>query len=526
MASESSSFNIDLKTTADLSGLKSELAALEEAAATAKRMGIAAAGADEQIAKLKQNIANVEQAAKHSEEGFKVFGRGAHEAHAVVDALGEVAPGFERLAHFLAEPVTAAIGLSILLFQKFSESMKEAQAAMQSLIDTPDARGEWVEKMADALERATVEGNVWEHEMQRIINAHETLREKTDELVRAEERQIQSTNQITQARKSLNEAYVDFLAKIGKIPEEKVVEIKFQIDEAAFRSETEQKLKGLQAEWNARTSEQSQNAASIPKLHGAAMAAAATATGAEQAKIKNEKKLEQDKNRLEESKANQERAEKIIEELEGKGTWGGEYDKSDPEYYKLKSARETQQAELDRQGDLRRSIKTEEDRRAGLDTNAETTKADKQKAQSEYEDALKRASDLKGELGKLKGDLEAETAKVAAIETTHKEANDPNYFSDRAGHDAAQSERGGAAQIGAADTVTKARMLESQFQGKIQGQTISPDDLREIHETIERIMGYLENRDVGGGRKADMRSILDRLQRLENSQHSDPYFGD
>jgi DNA repair exonuclease SbcCD ATPase subunit len=242
-------------------------------------------------------------------------------------------------------PITAAIGIAISVFGNFKEALQATQKALDELANSPSASAEWIDKQRDAAEKAAVSNNVWEDSLRKVADSTEAVREKTDELLTRQREVIHAENEIAQAQKGLDEARLELAEKLGQITPLQAIKIRLEIDDAAFKQQAETKIKEIEAEINARTREAAQDRGNANDIAQKVTATDAAARAAEQAKIRNDGKLAQDQKNLELSQANQAKAEKVIEDLEGKGIWGGEYDETDPQYYALKAARDTVTAE-------------------------------------------------------------------------------------------------------------------------------------------------------------------------------------
>lgn len=412
MAVNNSEYEIGIKTTAETSGAKQTEEALKETGKTAESTS----------EKLQDTGNKARQTGEKGEEGFKIFGRGAHEAHAALDALGQAFPGVGEMARFLMNPITAAIGGAIFIFGKFKEAIQETNKALDDLANSPGAQSEWIDKSKKAAMDADVAFEVWEDTLNRMADAAERLHRSIGDLIDHQNFGIQAAGQIAEANRAVETAKIDLAVKLGQITQEQAIKIKLQLDEAAFKQQAEMKIKEIEAEINARTREASQATDNTRGLGEKVNQTDAAARAADQAKIRNDGKLEQDKENLKRSQEELEKAQKTIEDLEGKGTWGGHYDPSDPQYYTLKAAKNTVESELKRQGMLRHSIQQEEEKQPGLDVAAQTSKAAAENARKQYEDSQKEMLEARSQIAKLQEDLQAEKTKAAKLEALHNQA--------------------------------------------------------------------------------------------------------
>lgn len=416
-------YELAFKTSADLDGAKQTLDELKKLSEAQREFGQDSSATDEKIADLEKRI---ESFGKKGEEGFKILGRGAHESHAAIHALGEAFPGLTEMARFMANGVTAAIGLVVLIFSKLKEAIDESTKALDDLADSPGARSEWIDNQKIAAEQAAVSFSVWEASLNRMTGAAETLRETMAALVLSQNLQIQTANQIAAAQRAIEEAKVDLALKLGQITPEQAIKIKLQLDEAAFKEQVEIKIKEIEAEINDKIHEASQATDNTRGLGEKVNQTEAAKRTAEQAKIRNQGNLDQDKENLKRSQEELEKAQKQIEDLESKGTFGHGYDITDPQYWLTKSQRDaaqnTVESELKRQGMLRHSIQQEEEKQPGLDTAAQTSAKAAEDARKQYEDSQKEMLEARKQAAKLQEQLEVEKAKASALESLHNQA--------------------------------------------------------------------------------------------------------
>ena len=369
--------------------------------------------------KAADGLKDVAEHAETGAESMKLLGKHTHEVHAALRVLNEAIPGFSHFAHFLSNSLTMLMGAGGAAIAFLHSKLEAMKTALDSLESSPGARGHWAEKLAEKAEESAVAFDVWKDKIDRVAKALQTLDRLADRSIAQDRERIGTQKSIGDAQKELEEARLDLAVKLGQVTPEQAIKIRLEIDDAAFKRDMEVKAAEIQAEITARTKERDKNlqqgfdaADKVNATKGAADAAGA-------AKTKNDEKLAQDKKNLAASIEAQNKAQEIVESLEGKGMWGGKWDKSDPQYWTLKAAKEQVEAEGRIQGGLKKSIGQETGKREGLDVAAETSKAAYEEAKSAYEAAVKRENELNVKLAWLKEDLAAEKAKNTALEGLH-----------------------------------------------------------------------------------------------------------
>lgn len=366
MSEQSGQYKIQIKTEADTSGAQKEADALKKVGAAAKdaaaelkkvSTGVSAdALGEHNVGWQAENLKEVGKGAEKAEEGFRVFGKGAHEAHAALRVLNDAIPGFEMMSRFLANGLTATMGIAALVIANLKSKLDDLTKALDDLKASDGARGEWVEKLKEQAEESTVAFNVWEDHLDRVVQAEQTLQEVTDRGLAQARSRLGTESEIGAAQKALAEAKLALAEKLGQVTPEQAIKIRLEIDEAAFKQQVEAKVKEIEAEINARGIEQDKNEYRQDQLSRNVDSTKSTADSAAAAKTKNDANLAQDKKNLADAIEEQKKAQEIVDSLEGKGAWGGNWDKSDPQYYQLKSAKEKVEAMARLQGGYKQEI--------------------------------------------------------------------------------------------------------------------------------------------------------------------------
>lgn len=221
------------------------------------------------------------EAAKKAGEGFKIFGHGAHEAHAALRVLNEAIPGFETMARFLSNRLTLLMGMGGAAIAYVKEKCDDLNKALDDLNSSPGARGEWADQLKEKAEQAAVSYAVWEDHIRRVILAEQTLEQLADRTLAVDRERISSGNAISQAQKELAEARLELAVKLGQVTPEQAVKIKLEIDETAFKEQLEIKTAGIEAEIKARNIEYQNTRLLAPQHKEQADAAQAAAVAAE-----------------------------------------------------------------------------------------------------------------------------------------------------------------------------------------------------------------------------------------------------
>jgi hypothetical protein len=498
MAVERSGFEIELK--ADASGVVkgSETAAkgLQGVASATKDLDASLQGAKGTLDASGKALEDNEEHGKKGEEGFKIFGRGAHEAHAGLRVLNDAIPGFEQMARFLTNSLTLTMGIGGMAISFLKGKIDEMNKALDELNSSPGARGEWAEKLKEKAEQSDVSLTVWEDHIKRVATAEQSLQALADRSLAVDREKLTSENAIAQANKELAEARLALAVKLGQVTPEQAIKIKLDIDEAAFKQQLEIKAKEIEAEIKARQNEYDNAVDQTADRMGQVGSNKSAADAAAAAKLKNDEKLAQDKKNLDASVEAQRKAQEIVDSLEGGGMWGGAWDKSDPQYYTLQAARDKVESEGRIQGGIKRSIGQEESKRLGLDTAAETSKADYEAAKSKLEESVKLQKDLETKMAALREDLTAEKAKVTALEAIHAQTSATK----------AQEQESTEADT----AVKRANAAAAHFNS---GVATGPG---EVHQALAQVTGILEaHAAMSDVQHAALEEVKGRLSRLE-----------
>ena len=152
-----------------------------------------------------QEVEDMGKKAGEAGEGMKVLGHGAHDAHAAIHALGAAFPGVQQMARFLPTGFTAAIGVALIAYEYLNKQIEQFSEALDRLSTGPGARGEWAQKIKEEAEQSAVAFNVWEHNIDRIIAAEQTLAQATDRALAADREKANSAAAIATAQKELAE---------------------------------------------------------------------------------------------------------------------------------------------------------------------------------------------------------------------------------------------------------------------------------------------------------------------------------
>lgn len=388
---------------------------------------------DELAKKAASAAGGVDDVGRSAEKTGEKFGESKHEIHAALHALNEFVPGAAELGHFLQNNLFLEIGVGVELIAKLRDRLEEMKKTIESLDSGPGASGEWAEKQAAAMRDAVTECLVYQQSLETLGKTQETLRDRTAELITRQKELASAQSDVSTAQKALEEARVNAAEKLGQMTKDQAIKIRVDIDEHYFAEQLKEKTAAIQAELSARREEASQNQGRLRQLQGDVSTKEDAAAEANARKIRNDEKLAQDRKNLEDSKAAGEKAAKIIEDLEEKKpAWG--YDQTDPQFYALKAAQDSQAAEQSRQGLLRRAIKQEEDKSPSIDADAQNAKAEADAARAALTDATKEANDAKKQIANLEEQLRIEKAKDAEIQKLHNQAAEQNANTE-AGHE-------------------------------------------------------------------------------------------
>jgi hypothetical protein len=467
--------------------------------------------------KTADSLKDVAQHAEKGAEGMKLFGKHSHEAHAALRLLNDTIPGFEQMARFLSNSLTATMGVGALAITFLKGKIDDMNKALDSLQSSPGARGEWAEKMKEKAEESAVAYDVWRDHIERLIKATQTLDQLADRSLAQERERIGTQKAIGDAEKQLAEARLQLAEKLGQVTPEQAIKIRLEIDDAAFKREAEAKAAEIQAEISARSLEKGNNELLMPQKAAAVSDAKTAADAAAAAKIKNDEKLAQDKKNLDASIEAQKKAQEIVDSLEGKGMWGGNYDKSDPQYWTLKAAREKVESEGRIQGSLKASIGQETGKQQGLDTAAATSKAAYEEAKSKYEEAVKRENELNVKLAQLTQDLAAEKAKASALENLHNQTSAANAHSqevDVINRRIQQEEKGGFPNTPQGESDWAIGAAQNVMARARSGQA-GPGEVVQTLNMVTQVLAEHVSRT-----EEDRQMLIDTKARLQNVQSS------
>jgi len=513
MAIERTGFQIDM--TADASGLVKGAgegkAALDGVAQSTKDLN----------ASLSEGKGKMEEHA----EGMKLFAGSTHEVHAGLRALNEVIPGVEHMARFLSNTLTVEMGAGALAIGFVKSKIDEMDKALDDLQASPGARGEWVDRIKEKLEESAVALAVWEAGLERTMKAQQTLQELAERSLAVDREHLTTSNQLAQAQKELDLARLELRVKLGEVTPEQAIKIRLEIDEAAFKSQLEVKQKEIEAEIGVRTKEKNDARNNALDADEQVQSTKAAADAAAAAKIKNDSKIEQDKKNLEAALEAQKKAQEVIDRLQGKGMWGGNYDKSDPQYYELQTAQESYESNARIAGNLQKSITQETGKKTGLDTAAETSKAEYEDAKRKYEDAVKLHKELENKIAALQQDFDAEKAKTAALETIHGQTGATKARTDEV--EQANARRQGEARSG---QYANSPQGESDYwinrgnAAAAAAQAGRPGAQAELHATIDKLVSVLgEHVDRTDADRQDLQDTKTRLSRIEQQVHNNRF---
>jgi hypothetical protein len=472
--------------------------------------------------KTADSLKDVKKGAEQGAEGFKIFGRGAHEAHAALRVLNDAIPGFAQMAHFLANRLTLLMGMGGAAIAFVKGKCDDLLKTLDELNASPGARGEWAEKLKQKAEESAVAFAVWKDHIDRVTAAEQTLEQLTERgLAQARER-LGTENAISNAQRALDEARLALAEKLGQVTPEQAIKIRLEIDEADFKRQLEMKAKEIEVEIAAKTKELNQvqdrqfaRASDVEVTKRAADTANA-------AKIKNDEKLAQDKKNLEQSIAMQQKAQAMLDNTsladkrgmaEMKALGLGKFD---PVAAAYQAALDEVGRQANIQAGLRKSIGQEEGKRTGIDTSAKL-------ADEALADAQKRAdadADLKNKLtiqvAQLNEDLTARNAENAALQSLHNQTAAVNARgaqvseADKRRHEEAQHGYPATPQ-GESDywinygnsAIAAATSNQPGAREQLPALVIKLSDL--LHEHVNRT----------GGDRADIEALSGRLQNLE-----------
>jgi len=490
-------FELRITTPVQLEGAKALADETERNIGKAKALGQATDELETKLKTIKGAIGNASEEAKGGGEGFKIFGHGAHEAHAAIHGLGEAIPGVGHLARFLQNEVTGSIGLIILTVAKFKEAMADTMKYLDDLASQPSVRGEWAEETRQHIVESTTAAQLYAGQIYRLATAQQTLQQATDQLIASQRQQASDAGQIADAQRQLEEARLRLAEQLGAVTPEQAIQIRLHIDEAAFKRELDAKIAGIQAELDARQRESGQNEGRFRGLNADVDSAQQAADAAAAAKIKNEGKLKQDQASLEQLKKQVEDANKVIEELEGKGAWGGNWDKSDPQYWKLQGAKNVAETGAVQIAGLQRNIQNEQGKQAGLDTGAKEAEEDLADAREKLKDATKLSTDLQKQINDLQVSLAGEKAKSARLIELHNATAETNADIE--------------ANRGVEDLARRAHTAASNLAAPGEGGMVS-DLLRDI---ISLQQGH---HAISGAHQMELESLRHEVLELQSQQ--------
>ena len=120
-----------ITTPVELSGAKQLAEQLEKEIGKTKALGKDFSDLQNQLESTQTAIAGADKSALEGEQSFKLFGKGADEAHAAIHGLAEAVPGLGRIVRFMANGFTASIGMIVLAFTKFQNAMKATMESEQ-----------------------------------------------------------------------------------------------------------------------------------------------------------------------------------------------------------------------------------------------------------------------------------------------------------------------------------------------------------------------------------------------------------
>ncbi len=445
---------------------------------------------------------NLNTALGEGKEKLGMFGASTHEVHSALRLLNDAMPGVEQMARFLSNRLTVEMGVGALAISFLKGKIDEMNKALDELQSSPGARGEWADKIKEKLEASAVSLAVWEAGIERIMKAQQSLQQLADRSLAVDRENITAQNELAQAQKGLAEARLELALKLGQVSPEQAVKIRLEIDDTAFKQQLEVKQKEIAAELDVRNTQFQNLDLLMPQRGRAVETTKAAADAAATAKTKNDEKLAQDKKNLDASIEAQRKAQEIVDSLEGKGMWGGNYDKSDPQYYALQAAKEKVESEGRIQGNLKKSIGQETEKRPGLDTAAETSKSDYEEAKRKYEEAMKSQHDLETKITNLQQDLAAEKSKTATLEKIHADTG----------------------AVKAQEQTQTTYWVEQGNKAIADAQAGKPGAQAEVHSTIARLVNALAaSTDRSDADRASLEETKSRLSRVEmqlqNNRH-------
>lgn len=430
-------FEIKITTPAELSGAQASLLSLQGQIEATKLLGKSVDELVEKEQKLRQAIIQAQlnditgkggQAAKEMEEVGEAAKKGAegvgelvggHKGiHAIGHALNQAIPGLQMFTRFLTSGFTAAIGAALLLYEQINSKIEDFNKALEALDTGPGARGEWAEKLAENMRDSHVAADVLVHDIQRILDAQESVAQSTDALIQRQHQQAEAANTVADAQHELEEARVALAERLGEITPEQAIRIRLEIDEEDFRRKQEAKIAGIKAELQARQQEQTSlggHGGALDQDQQAVDRARAAATTAQNAKDKNDLMIKQARENIEHLKQKQEENQKWIDE--NPDDWGHKLE--GPERRLREQANINYQNQI---GGLKRTIDQGEGKSTGLNEAAENAKKDLEEATDKWKEDAKSTHELNKTIDNLTASLAGAQAESAALIRFHNQA--------------------------------------------------------------------------------------------------------
>jgi hypothetical protein len=293
-------FELKIKETLDSSGGDKAKKDLDEIIAKSKMTG------HQQVLAELDEITGKTKHAAESTEKLELSHRQLHMT------LERVSPALASMARFLTSGFAGAIGVVLIAFQFLNEKLEQFKQYLQDIDTGPGARGEWAEKIRDNTREAAVEMAVLNDKLHAAAVAQESLEKITDRLIARQKEHAAAAKEVGDAQKELALARLALAEKLGQITPDQAVEIRLEIDDAAFKRQLAAELAAIQAELSARQQEWQTNQGREPGLGGAMDRSQAAALAAKNAQDKNAAKLAQDKADLETAKATAAKDEAIL----------------------------------------------------------------------------------------------------------------------------------------------------------------------------------------------------------------------
>jgi chromosome segregation ATPase len=508
-------FEIKITTPAELAGAQASLASLQGQIEATKLLGKSVDELVEKEQRLRQAIVQAQlnditgkggQAAKEMEEVGEAAKKGAegvgelvggHKGiHAIGHALNQAFPGMQQFTRFLTSGFTAAIGVALLAYAYLNEKVEEYSKLVDELGGSDNATGGWAKKLAENMRDSHVAADVLARDIQRILDAQESVAKATDELISRQKQQAEAEASIADAQKSLEEARVDLAERLGEITPEQAIRIRLEIDEEDFRRKQEAKIAGIKAELQARQHEQSSiggRGGALDQDQQAVDRARTAADAAKDAKDRNDTLLENARKNLESAQEDQKKAEERLLQPHHFG------DKADTFQRQLaEQAEETAQNKI---GQYKKEIGQYEKKAPGLDTAAENAKKDLEEATTQWKEDAKSANELNKTIDNLTASLAGAQAESAALIRLHNQAAETRAATQNAPQEIARR-----------NVLLRRAMEPDQGAGEVETERTNFNDLsQQAADAMNQANSAARHHGYGAPAVSDLVALVQKL---------------